>query len=160
MSNRTFPCVNTIQLGPSPFNSSPQCKNKLFMSSFKAKFLIIRFTKVTCTCSFLCTCIFLGPRGLLSVPMMPVRPYVCTSQKFQPMEIQYKSLHHHVRHIKSYIFWKLMTPTIHWRCETTKRTTNTHTNTQIRRAWKTHQVLYFLKPDIPLKEVCLWHQLG
>ena len=26
MSNMTFPCVNTIQLGPSPFNSSPQCK--------------------------------------------------------------------------------------------------------------------------------------
>ena len=26
MSNITFPCVNAIQLGPSPFNSSPQCK--------------------------------------------------------------------------------------------------------------------------------------
>ena len=26
MSNMTFPCVNAIQLGPSPFNSSPQCK--------------------------------------------------------------------------------------------------------------------------------------
>ena len=26
MSNMTFPCVNPIQLGRSPFNSSPQCK--------------------------------------------------------------------------------------------------------------------------------------
>ena len=26
MSNMTFPCVNAIQLGRSPFNSSPQCK--------------------------------------------------------------------------------------------------------------------------------------
>ena len=26
MSNMTFPCVNVIQLGRSPFNSSPQCK--------------------------------------------------------------------------------------------------------------------------------------
>ena len=26
MSNMSFPCVNVIQLGRSPFNSSPQCK--------------------------------------------------------------------------------------------------------------------------------------
>ena len=45
----TFPCVNTIQLGPSPFNSSPQCKKKLFTSSFQAKFLKIWFTKATGT---------------------------------------------------------------------------------------------------------------
>ena len=31
MSNMTFPCVNTIQLGPSPFKSSPQCKNALYV---------------------------------------------------------------------------------------------------------------------------------
>ena len=48
MSNMTFPCVNTIQLGRSPFNSSPQCK-KLFTLSFQAKFLKIWFTKVTAT---------------------------------------------------------------------------------------------------------------
>ena len=45
----TFPCVNTIQLGPSPFNSSPQCKKKLFTLSFQPKFLNIWFTKVTAT---------------------------------------------------------------------------------------------------------------
>ena len=28
MSNMTFSCVNAIQLSPSPFNSSPQCKKK------------------------------------------------------------------------------------------------------------------------------------
>ena len=28
ISNMTFPCVNPIQLGPSPFNSSPHCKKK------------------------------------------------------------------------------------------------------------------------------------
>ena len=48
--------------------------------------------------------VFLGPRGPLRVPMMSVRPYVRTHQKIQPMEIHYKSLHHHVRPIKSYIF--------------------------------------------------------
>jgi len=41
MSNMTFPCVNSIQFGPGPFNSSPQCKKKLFTSSFQAKFLKI-----------------------------------------------------------------------------------------------------------------------
>ena len=38
-------------------------------------------------------------------------PSVRPQQKFQPTEIHYKSLNHHVRPIKSYIFWKLMTPT-------------------------------------------------
>ena len=58
----TFPCVNAIQLGPSPFNSSPQCKKKLFTSSFQAKFLKIRFTKVAGTSSFLmCQQIFFFP---------------------------------------------------------------------------------------------------
>ena len=51
MSNMTY--ANTIKLGPSPFNSSPQGKKKLFTSSFQAKFLKIRFTKFTCTWSFL-----------------------------------------------------------------------------------------------------------
>ena len=31
MSNMTFQCVNTIQLVPSPFNSSPQCKKALYV---------------------------------------------------------------------------------------------------------------------------------
>ena len=31
MSNMTFLCVNSIQLGPSPFNSSPQCKKALYV---------------------------------------------------------------------------------------------------------------------------------
>ena len=53
MSNMTFPCVNAIQLGPSPFNSSPQCKKKLFTLSFQPKFLKIRFTKVAASRSFL-----------------------------------------------------------------------------------------------------------
>ena len=43
MSNIIFPRVNPIQLSPSPFNSSPQCR-KLFMSSFQANFLKMRFT--------------------------------------------------------------------------------------------------------------------
>ena len=62
MSNMTFPCVNTIQLGRSPFNSSPQCKKKLLTSSFQAKFLKIRFTKVAGTSSFfMCQQIFFFP---------------------------------------------------------------------------------------------------
>ena len=35
MSNRTFPCANTIQLGPSPFNSSPQCKKSSLLHHFR-----------------------------------------------------------------------------------------------------------------------------
>ena len=31
ISNMTFPCVNPIQLGHSPFNSSPQCKKALYV---------------------------------------------------------------------------------------------------------------------------------
>ena len=31
MSNMTFSCVNPIQLGASPFNSSPQCKKNLYV---------------------------------------------------------------------------------------------------------------------------------
>ena len=76
-------------------------------------------------------CRFLGPRGPLRVPLMSarlsVRPSVRPQQTFQLMEIHYKSLHHYIRPIKSYIFWRLMTPTIHWRSEMT----NTHTNTHI-----------------------------
>ena len=47
-----------------PFNSAsahstrPHNAKKLFTSSFQAIFLKIGFTKVTCTCSFLCTCTF------------------------------------------------------------------------------------------------------
>ena len=43
---------------------------------------------------------FSGPRGPLRVPLISVR----LQQKFQPSEIHYKSLHYHVRPIKSYIF--------------------------------------------------------
>jgi len=35
MSNMTFPCVNTIQLGRSPFNSSPQCKKSSLRHHFR-----------------------------------------------------------------------------------------------------------------------------
>ena len=52
MSNMTFPCVNTIQLGPSPFNSSPQCKKSSLCHHFKRNSWI-GWKKVTCTCSFL-----------------------------------------------------------------------------------------------------------
>ena len=34
-SRMTFPCVNPIQLGPSPFNSSPQCKKSSLRHHFK-----------------------------------------------------------------------------------------------------------------------------
>ena len=66
------------------------------------------------------------------------RIIVCCCQKFRIIVISfhlftyystklfhYKSLHHHVRPIKSFIFWKLMTRTIHWRTEMTKTMTNT-----------------------------------
>ena len=35
MSNMTFPCVNTIQLGRNPFNSSPQCKKSSLRHHFR-----------------------------------------------------------------------------------------------------------------------------
>ena len=35
MTNVTFPCVNTIQLGPSPFNSSPHCKKSSLRHHFR-----------------------------------------------------------------------------------------------------------------------------
>ena len=35
MSNMTFSCVNPIQLGPSPFNSSPQCKKSSLRHHFR-----------------------------------------------------------------------------------------------------------------------------
>ena len=35
MSNRTLPCVNTIQFGRSPFNSSPQCKKSSLRHHFR-----------------------------------------------------------------------------------------------------------------------------
>ena len=35
MSNMTFQCVNPIQLGPSPFNSSPQCKKSSLRHHFR-----------------------------------------------------------------------------------------------------------------------------
>ena len=40
----TFPCVNPIQLGPRPFNSSPQCEKssvQLYIIKFQVKFLKI-----------------------------------------------------------------------------------------------------------------------
>ena len=39
-------------------STRPHNAKKLFTSSFQAIFLKIGFTKVTCTCSFLCTCTF------------------------------------------------------------------------------------------------------
>ena len=38
---------------PQPIQLVPTMQKKLFTSSFQAKFLKIRFTKVACTCSFL-----------------------------------------------------------------------------------------------------------
>ena len=52
MSNMPFPCVNTIQLGPSPFNSSLQCKKSSLCHHFRRNSWI-GWKKVTCTCSFL-----------------------------------------------------------------------------------------------------------
>ena len=80
--------------------------------------------------------VFLGPRGPLRVPM-PVHPPVHPSTRPSTRGVfiisviftqwfHYKSLHHHVRPIKSYIFWKLMIPTIHWRTEMTKTMTKSH----------------------------------
>ena len=47
MSNMTFPCVNSIQLVPT-------MEKRISMSSFLAKFLKMRSTKVTATSLFLC----------------------------------------------------------------------------------------------------------
>ena len=69
--------------------------------------------------------LFLGPQGPLREPMS-VAHRRCPQSFFFNQWFHYKSLHHHVRPIKSYIFWKLMTPTIHWRTEMTKTMTNTH----------------------------------
>ena len=69
---------------------------------------------------------FWDREDLLEYTCPSVRPYVCSQQKFQPMEIHYKSLHHYVRAIKTYIFWMLLTPPTHWRSEMTKTMTNTH----------------------------------
>ena len=65
-----------------------------------------------------------------------VRTYVRPRQKCQTMEIHYKSLHHNVRPIKSYIFWKHNPQTLR-----DDKDNDKYTNTQIRSAWKTHHVL-------------------
>ena len=57
MSNMTFPCVNTIQLGRSPFNSSPQCKKALYV------IISIELTKTTNTCSLTAVYFPSGPGG-------------------------------------------------------------------------------------------------
>ena len=46
---------------------------------------------------------FLGPWWPLRVPRSSVRLSVCPQQKFQITEIHYKSLHYHVRPIKSFL---------------------------------------------------------
>ena len=74
----TFPCVNAIQLGPSPFNSSPQCKKKLFTLSFQPKFLKIWFTKVAASWSFLMMQQFF-------FPSCQVVPVACLSQIVTPL---------------------------------------------------------------------------
>ena len=69
------------------------------------------------------------------------------------MEIHYKSLHHHVRPIKSYIFWKLMTPIIHWRSGMTMTMAITHT--QIWSAWKT--IMYYIFEIHGGQGYQIWH---
>ena len=71
MSNMTFPCVNAIQLGPSQFNSSPQCKKSSLRYHFSRNSWKFGSQKLLhhgrlWWCSKFCFFFFLpsGPRGM------------------------------------------------------------------------------------------------
>ena len=61
MSNMTFPCVNTIQLGPSPFNSSPQCKKSSLRHHFRRNSWKLGSQNLHVHQKWACTCYFCKP---------------------------------------------------------------------------------------------------
>ena len=79
MSNMTFPCVNTIQLGPSPFNSSPQCKKSSLRHHFTRNSWKLGSQNLHVHAHFWCTCkfsfspVFFTPLGIFGqkYPAMP-----------------------------------------------------------------------------------------
>ena len=66
----TFPCVNTIQLGRSPFNSSPQCKKSSLRHHFRRNSWKLGSQNLHVHGHFWCTCkfsffpVFTTPRGI------------------------------------------------------------------------------------------------
>ena len=119
VSNVPHPCLPCppVNWSPFPVNWSPNEQDHIVTFLFHLG------------SSYVSTWHFLGPRGPLREPSIPSSSSslsVARKGFFFNQWFHYKSLHHHVRPIKSYIFWKLMTPTIHWRTEMTKTMTNTH----------------------------------
>ena len=70
MSNMTFPCVNAIQLGPSPFSSSPQCKKSSLRHHFRQDSWKLGSQKLLapahfwCASKFSCFPVSCGPRSI------------------------------------------------------------------------------------------------
>ena len=58
MSNMTFPCVKAIHLGPSPFNSAPQCKKSSLRHHFSRNSWKLGSQMLHVHAHFWCTCKF------------------------------------------------------------------------------------------------------